>query len=214
MRTRIVWVAFAATMTTFGLVFLGGDWAGTPQMVRVAPYADVGTSLLGTADGVLPRNASLSATRWDSIVIHHSGHPLDDHESIAWRHRSQFGFKNLGYHFVIGNGSKGLGDGEAFASDRWDRQFDGAHVPMGNRSDGSELASNDRSIGICLVGNGNVRSFSPAQLDRLHAVVSRLQRACNISDDRVLLASDVSGVTSPGRIFPTLEFEKRLALEH
>ena len=205
MRTRIVWGAFAASMLTFGLVFLRGEWAGTPQMVRMTTYSQAG------ADGVLPRNAELTAQRWTSIVIHHSGHPLDDHASIASRHRVQLGYSSVGFHFVIGNGSKSLSDGEAFASTRWDDQLAGAHVPSSTLR---SIASNGTSIGICLVGNGNVQSFSPAQLDRLHAVVSRLQRVCSIQDSRVLLASDVSDVTSPGAVFPTLAFEQRLDLEN
>jgi len=197
-------------MTVFGMIFLSGEWSGTPQMVRVAPYSDVETSTVASSTGgIAPRSAAMESQRWDSIVVHHSGHPLDDHESIARRHRDRFGFSELGYHFVIGNGSKSLGDGEAYVSARWDRQLDGAHVPVTGR----DLASNQRSIGICLVGNGNVRQFSPAQIERLLAVIVRLQRDFDIPDDRVLLASDVSQVTSPGRVFPALAFEQRLALE-
>ena len=183
-------------------------------MVRVAPYSDVeATSTASKTSGLAPRSARMESRRWDSIVVHHSGHPLDDHESIARRHRDQLGFSELGYHFVIGNGSKGLGDGEAFVSARWDRQLDGAHVPSNSGAFERSLANNQQSIGICLVGNGNVRQFSPAQIDRLLAVIFRLQRDFDIPDEKVLLASDVSTVTSPGRVFPATEFEQRLALE-
>jgi len=208
MRTRIVWGAFAASMLAFGLVFLRGEWAGTPQMVRITTYSDVSSQPHARADGVLPRNAAIESNRWESIVIHHSGHPLDDHASIAQRHRARLGYSKLGFHFVIGNGSKSLGDGETFPSERWDRQLDGAHVVA------SSLANNSSAIGICLVGNGNHRSFTPSQLDRLCAVVSRLQRTFAIPNDRVFLASDVFKTTSPGAVFPTLEFEQRLALEN
>ena len=214
MRTRVVWLVFAVSMTVFGMIFLSGEWAGTPQMVRVAPYSDVEANTAASSiSGIAPRSARMESKRWDSIVVHHSGHPLDDHESIARRHRQSFGFSELGYHFVIGNGSKGLGDGEAFVSVRWDQQLDGAHVPGANDPVHRILATNQHSIGICLVGNGNVRRFTPAQIERLLAVIVRLQRDFDISDDRVLLASDVSQVTSPGRVFPTMEFEQRLALE-
>ena len=125
-RTRVVWLVFAVSMTVFGMIFLSGEWSGTPQMVRVAPYSDVETSTVASSTGgIAPRSAAMESQRWDSIVVHHSGHPLDDHESIARRHRDRFGFSELGYHFVIGNGSKSLGDGEAYVSARWDRQLDG-----------------------------------------------------------------------------------------
>lgn len=217
MRTRIVWLVFAISMSVFGLIFLSGEWSGTPQMVRVAPYSDVdAASTTFSSNGISPRDAQVESQRWNSIVVHHSGHPLDDHESIAQRHRESLGFSELGYHFVIGNGSKSLGDGEAFVSVRWDRQLAGAHVPSKNQPIEHAFggASNQKSIGICLVGNGNVRRFTPAQIERLLAVIVRLQRDYQIPDDRVLLASDVSNVTSPGRIFPTLEFEQRLAMEN
>ena len=215
-RTRVVWLAFAISMTMFGLIFLAGEWSDSPQMVRMTPYSDYESKddpFL--SNGILPRNASIDPNRWTSIVIHHSGYALDDHHSIAQRHRSKLGYSQLGYHFVIGNGSKQLGSGQAYVSELWDRQLAGAHIPADVRSiPGQSISpSNESSIGICLVGNGNVHQFSPQQVERLVALIVELQREFGIPDDCVWQASDISEVSGPGRAFPTLRFEQRIALE-
>ncbi len=216
-RTRVVWLAFAISMTMFGLIFLAGEWSDSPQMVRMTPYSDYASQDGAfTSNGILPRNAGIDSQRWTSIVIHHSGYALDDHHSIAQRHRSQLGYSQLGYHFVIGNGSKQLGNGQAYVSERWDRQLSGAHVPGDARGFiGQPISpSNDSSIGICLVGNGNSHQFSPKQVERLVALIVELQREFGISDDCVWQASDISNVSGPGRAFPTLRFEQRIAIEN
>ena len=203
-------------MTMFGLIFLAGEWSDSPQMVRMTPYSDyTPQDVPFTSNGILPRYAGVDSKRWTSIVIHHSGYALDDHHSIAQRHRSQLGYSQLGYHFVIGNGSKQLGSGQAYVSERWDRQLAGAHVPAEVRTIAGESisASNESSIGICLVGNGNAQKFTPKQVERLVALIVELQREFEIPDERVWQASDISDVSGPGRGFPTLRFEQRIALE-
>ena len=204
-------------MTAFGALFMLGEGGNTPQMVRVAPLgtsAEAPTAMSG--NGLQPRNANVDRERWTSIVIHHSAHPLDDHQSIDRRHREQFNHAQLGYHFVIGNGSKQLGDGQAFVSARWDGQLDGAHLISGVTAPNSgQAVTNTNSIAICLVGNGDNRGFSPSQITRLVAVVSRLQKDFGISDNQVWAASDLPGMSNsgPGRLFPFAEFEQRLAIE-
>ena len=210
-RNRVVLVAFIAMMSIFGVVFMNGGGQGAPLMVKLAPMeSKAGNSLAG--DGLQPRQAIQNADRWSSIVIHHSGHPLDDHRSIDRRHREQLNFARLGYHFVIGNGARGLADGEAFVSARWDRQEDGAHLP--SNVDVTKSVTNGNSIAICVVGNGDLQTFTPGQVNRLIALVARLQRDFNIPDHQVWPASDlVETMTSPGRYFPLVDFEQRLALE-
>ena len=205
-------------MTVFGAIFMLGDGGNTPQMMRVAPLGTSGEpSVQMAGNGLLPRDAAVDRNRWTSIVIHHSAHPLDDHQSIDRRHREQLNHAQLGYHFVIGNGSKQLGDGQAFVSARWDAQQDGAHLVPGVKSPNADHAvSNGNSIAVCLVGNGDTRQFSASQITRLVAVVSRLQKDFDIPDTHVWAASDLEGMSysGPGRLFPFAEFEQRLALEN
>ena len=50
-------------------------------------------------------------------------------------------------------------------------------------------------------------------MERLVALIVELQREFEIPDERVWQASDISDVSGPGRGFPTLRFEQRIALE-
>lgn len=225
-RTRIVWAAFAASMTlATGLLVLGDE--GAPRALlaagqgrlddtvgrsdgrgALASLLGIGrTSRQGTMDGsdasIRPREVPLDSSRWKAIVVHHSGSPAGDVESIERQHLS-FGYASLGYHFVIGNGH-GLGDGAVFVGPRWNRQQAGAHV-AGRRSEWM----NQHAIAICLVGNGDRRPFTERQLRELVGLVRRLQETLEIPGSAVHLHSDLAQVTSPGRLFPAAAFESQL----
>lgn len=217
-RTRIVWAAFAASMTlATGLLILGDDGAprgivaagqGRLDSVRSTSLGGLFGGLTGAGraasdDPIEPRETALDQERWTGIVIHHSGTPAGDAESIERQHLS-YGYASLGYHFVIGNGH-GLGDGVVFVGPRWNRQQAGAHV-SGPRSE----ALNERTVGICLVGNGDRRTFSERQMRELVALVRRLQEALDIPASAVQLHGDLAAVSSPGRLFPSAEFEAQL----
>ena len=101
-------------------------------------------------------------------------------------------------------------DGVLLTGPRWTAQEAGAHVA--DRAAGSTPNAawfNQHSIGICLVGNGERREFTDAQLKTLARVVEDLQAACGIPDSAVFLHSDLAPVASPGRWFPRAQ----LALE-
>ena len=147
-RTKIVWASFGSAMTLVtGLLILaegnadGGSDVGVPRAFVAAAPAGVEMS----AGPLEPRDAAFDASRWTSIVIHHTGSPAGDPETIERQHVSN-GYASLGYHFVIGNGH-GFGDGAVFVGPRWNRQEPGAHVAGAN---GARL--NEHAIGICLVG--------------------------------------------------------------
>lgn len=216
-RTTAVWASFAAAMTAVtGLLLLGDD--GAP-----ASYAAVSPTLVNLqgADrpsSIEPREAEADRTRWRAIVIHHSGTPAGDASSIERVHLSQ-GLTGLGYHFIVGNG-QGLGDGMVHVGYRWNRQLPGAHVAarvddapgVARASFGASDAElfNRHSIGICLVGNGNRRSFTDRQMRELVSLVRALQDEFGIPASAVRLHSDLSGLDSPGRHFPVAEFESQL----
>lgn len=199
-RTGLVWGAFGIAMTTAVgfLIAAGGGLKAVPLAVTL--NADV-------SRGVAPER--LDRDRWQAIVIHHSGSPAGSPESIDRLHRTA-GLEGLGFHFVVGNGID-FGDGALFVGPRWTDQLPGAHVaerPAGASPDAEWF--NRHAIGICLVGNGERRGFTDAQMRRLSSLVNELQRELGIADRAVYLHSDLSAVASPGRFFPVAAFESSL----
>src|SRR5207249_11104331 len=102
----------------------------------------VGEKPTAAGDPIFQLKSPLDRQRWTGIVIHHLGEPAGDADSVTRKHLS-YGYKGLGYHFLIGNGN-GLGDGVVHVGYRWNEQLPGAHVlgPAGT-------AHNQHSIGIC-----------------------------------------------------------------
>ncbi len=136
---------------------------------------------------------------WTEIVVHHSAGELGGLESIDRYHRMGRRWDSAGYHFIIGNGTFS-GDGEIEVSSRWETQSDGAHT----------LHHNDRAIGICLVGNFEVRDErpSPQQDLSLAQLVAYLAVRYNVPPERIYLHRQVPGASTlcPGRNFPVDNF--------
>lgn len=204
-RTQIVWTSFAAAMTAVAGILAMSD--SQPQQGFLA----TNLSTLNEIDGVDPVfqiQAPLDRERWTGIVIHDLGAPAGDPDSIHRQHLG-YGYQGLGYHFIIGNGN-GLGDGVVHVGYRWDDQLPGAHV-VGEQGE----YHNERSIAICLVGNGDRRPFTDRQMAHLVSLVQRLQRELDIPADSVHLHREVAtGVnppeTSPGRYFAKAQLEEQL----
>lgn len=201
-RTQMILGSFCVAMTA-AFAFLAID---TPTPVRGFPLTEI-TAIdraQPDVDLLFPDDQPLAGERWTGIVIHHLGDPFGTPESIHRQHLS-WGYQGLGYHFLIGNGN-GLGDGEIHVGYRWAGQLPGAHV-VGEAGRGH----NERSVGICLVGNGDNRTFSDRQIRHLIRLVHRLQRRLNIPREQVLLHRDIAAdVSSPGSMFPLAEFQSQL----
>jgi len=199
-RTQIVWAALGLSMTAV---------AGTLSMIdeRPLPASTALTQIeqvpLDTISAIFDLT-DFEPGRWDGIVIHHSGSTTGSPRSIEKSHRDA-GFQGLGYHFVIGNGF-GTTDGEIHVGYRWSQQLAGAHTtgPQGD-------FYNRRTLGICLIGNGEKRTFSDVQLSTLLQVVAELQERLDIPDSEVVLHRDIAPSSAPGRLFPETAFRARLA---
>lgn len=139
---------------------------------------------------------------WRYVVIHHSGTKTGSAKSFDTFHRDERGWDGLGYDFVIGNG-QGSGDGQVEVGYRWKQQLTGAHA--GRAENGSNLM-NETGIGICLVGNFDATSPTPAQLRALHRLVAFLCAWCGIPPENVLVHGDVRDTDCPGKKFPVGEF--------
>ena len=220
MRRRFtVWASFVGGMTAVAGILLAGD-RGAPTVDAAVSATVVGLSPGSEASLILPRDAQPIPGQWQAIVIHHSATPAGDSVTLNRQHTAS-GLSGLGYHFVIGNG-QGLGDGLVEVGYRWNRQLAGAHVAAvsaiesRNGVDRTSLSTvdadqyNRHSIGICMIGNGNRREFTDRQIHELITIVRALQAQFGIPGAAVYLHSDLSKVSSPGKFFPTAEFEAQI----
>lgn len=199
-RVRMVWISFLGAMTAVGgLLLMLDDKSPRLDGMTVSPLALAST--IGTpVDPIRNTRKPLDRQRWQAIIIHHSSSLAGSPSTIAKEHEAR-GLKGLGYHFVIGNGH-GMDDGELHIGFRWFDQVPGAHTGGANGD-----FYNRHAVSICLVGDGNRRVFTPAQIERLTALVESLRKQLDLPADRVILASDVSDAQSPGRLFPTYLFK-------
>jgi hypothetical protein len=175
--------------------------AGRPASVAAVP-TPVSPAPVPAADRYVP-NPQASAgvpaawiprapvNHWTWIIIHHSDSAYGSAAIIDKWHRDR-GFDELGYHFVIGNGTNS-GDGQIEVGPRWTKQKWGAHDnALDNRY-------NTNGIGICLVGNFNNTRPTPRQLRSLVRLVVYLMRTYDIPSDRVLGHGETKVTQCPGR---------------
>jgi hypothetical protein len=134
---------------------------------------------------------NVPANHWTWIIIHHSDSDYGSAAIIDKWHRDR-GFDELGYHFVIGNGTNS-GDGQIEVGPRWTKQKWGAHDnALDNRY-------NISGIGICLVGNFNNTHPTDKQMKSVLRLVVYLMRKYNISADHVLGHGETKDTQCPGR---------------
>ena len=135
--------------------------------------------------------------KWRYIVIHHSATSVGSARSMDLYHRNTRHMENgLAYHFVIGNG-RGEGDGTITVGSRWRRQIRGGHL--------ASERLNEKSIGICLVGNFEANRPTKKQLASLYALVNYLEDRCRTPSDAVKTHRQINTkpTSCPGRLFPT-----------
>ena len=166
---------------------------------RPVPPKLLDSSTLSRLESIRP-----TAGKWDRIIIHHSATPIDDAVNMHKVHLAR-GMKNgLAYHFVISNGSRKARDGEIYISNRWKGQLDGGHV--------KKHSANQTSIGICLIGNFEIRPPSSKQLSALEGLCEYLMKRCKLQ------ANDVTTHTifhpkhtvCPGKHFSLTGLRRRL----
>ncbi len=141
----------------------------------------------------VPRNwvPPVPARPWRWIVIHHSDSPTGGAAAFDLEHR-QKGWDELGYDFVIGNGTD-TGDGQIEVGPRWTKQKIGAHAKtLDNRY-------NEYGIGICLVGNMMDHPPTPKQMAAVERLTAYLMDAYRITPDHILGHGDTKATLCPGR---------------
>ena len=145
------------------------------------------------------------SSKWQRIVIHHSATPVDDAMNMHRVHKAR-GMKNgLAYHFVISNGSRKAYDGEVYIGGRWRAQLDGGHM--------KKRSWNQTSIGICLIGNFELRSPTSKQLTALEGLCEYLMKNCRISKSAITTHKILhkNHTVCPGKYFSLPSFLKRIS---
>ncbi len=143
------------------------------------------------------------SSRWTCIVVHHSASDVGGAMRFNEWHCAK-GWDEVGYHFVIGNGTD-TADGQVEPTSRWTKQKHGAHCKVpGNHY-------NEHGIGICLVGNFDSDRPTAAQMRSAQRLIRFLMERCDIGLGQVLTHGGVTGRTScPGIHFPLAELKRRL----
>lgn len=145
------------------------------------------------------------SSRWRYIIVHHSATSRGGARAFDRAHRNN-GWDELGYHFVIGNGSD-TRDGELEVGDRWRKQKHGAHCRP-DPNDSNEY--NMHGIGICLVGNFDHKRPSRRQMAELIRLTKGLLRDTRLRPSAVHYHKDFDSTECPGRYFPYREFERAI----
>jgi hypothetical protein len=128
---------------------------------------------------------------WQWIVVHHSATPSGDAAHFDRMHKDK-GWDELGYHFVIGNGTDS-GDGQIEVGPRWPIQKHGAHAKT------PDQRYNNYGIGICLVGNFDLDRPTAKQMQSLARLTAYLMKTYSIRPDHVLGHRDTGRATDcPG----------------
>ena len=152
-----------------------------------------------------PWTVSNLSNRWRYIIVHHSATASGGAKRFDAAHKNK-GWDELGYHFVIGNGSD-TRDGQIEVGGRWRKQKHGAHCRV-SPYDSNEY--NEHGIGICLVGDFTHRSPSRAQMRALINLTKGLLNETHLPASAVHYHKDFDSTECPGRYFPYREFERAI----
>ncbi len=124
------------------------------------------------------------------IVVHHSATATGCARVFRAMHRAVNGWLDLGYHYVIGNGTLS-GDGQVESGrPEW---AVGAH----------SRKNNEDSIGVCLVGNFDDAPPTDHQLEALSGLLARLIDRYSLTPDNIFLHRELPECRTgcPGRYF-------------
>lgn len=134
------------------------------------------------------------------IIIHHSATKNGNVEIFRKAHKAK-GWRNVGYHYVIGNGTNS-GDGQ-IEKGRAETET-GAHCSAGGM--------NTKGIGICLVGDFETQRPTAKQMQSLEGLVRDIMSRWKIPAENVLGHREVGGAATlcPGKNFDTKAFRGKI----
>ena len=143
--------------------------------------------------------------RWKYIIVHHSATQAGGARRFDRAHRNN-GWDELGYHFVIGNGTD-TADGKIEVGSRWRQQKHGAHCRV---SPGDSNEYNEHGIGICLVGDFEYSRPSRAQMKSLIHLTKGLLACTHLPASAVHYHRDFDNTKCPARYFPYATYKRAL----
>lgn len=135
---------------------------------------------LSPVDLAMRSRACQAPNRWNSIEIFFSGTQGGSLHQLAALQGSG-DTANLDYHFVICNGNDNA-DGEIQATEKWQKQWSIKPNPTWQGS--------ERTIRICLIGDGVSVTPTDYQLKRLEMLLESLCRKFRIRAESVYLPQD------------------------
>lgn len=136
--------------------------------------------------------AGAEKRQWKWIVVHHSATSVGAMARFDRDHKAK-GWDELGYHFVIGNGTES-GDGQIEVGSRWPKQKHGAHTKTPDNQ------FNDHGIGICLVGNFEETRPTAKQMAALTRLAAYLSNKYNVAPKSIIGHKDSGRQTDcPGK---------------
>ncbi len=167
------------------------------QAVAVAaaePAAPIAPYRKAAPPAGIPREwvPNVTPNTWRWIVIHHSATTVGGAVRFDAEHRKTRGWDELGYHFVIGNGTD-TSNGLVEVGPRWPKQKWGAHA----KTPSEEF--NQHGIGICLVGDFDKSTPSDAQMRSLAKLTAYLMKTYHIPADHIIGHGDTKATDCPGR---------------
>ena len=148
--------------------------------------------------------------RWRYIVIHHSAGSYGNIEFLQRVHKERTKGTDLveaiAYHYVIGNGN-GMNMGEVASDKRMKYNLWGSHVSARN------MDRNLRGIGICLIGNFELRPIPTKQYAALVQLTKQLMKEYHIPPQNVVGHGKLTGeyTLCPGKYFPIQQFLNDIA---
>ncbi len=134
--------------------------------------------------------------QWKYIIVHHTATDTGNAKTINRSHGERGFWNGLGYHFLIDNGTMGKGDGQIEMSPRWIRQQNGAHCKA--------AGMNEKAIGVALVGNFDVDTPTPNQMQALSFLLKTLSSYYHIQSGCIMGHGEVGGARTdcPGKRLP------------
>jgi hypothetical protein len=167
-----------------------------PAIGKIAPRGPY------AANGPKDWAPAAHARPWKWVILHHSATPSGGARKFDADHRAR-GFDDLGYDFVIGNGTE-TANGQIEVGPRWHSQRVGAHT----QDPSGQNRFNEYGIGVCFVGNFDITHPTQAQLNSCAKLVAYLMKTYHIPADHILRHRDCKHTDCPGNNFPFAQVRK------